>query len=139
MFIWFVVPRQRRATRGRAGSYGAERRAEAGYDAFGAVARLIDGTTSTVEGGRAPRVKMYVPYLALLLAAGDADRHDVPRLRRRRGRSRVGQPTATLGADQSITFVRRTSTPVKGHTYTVVADAQRAERPQASRAPRRSW
>ena len=34
----------------------------------------------------------------------------------------VGQPTAALAADQSITFVPN-FVPVKGHTYTIVSDA----------------
>ena len=49
----------------------------------------------------------------------------------------VGQPTATLAADQSVTFTPA-FVPAKGQTYTGRRDAERGERAHTSRARRTS-
>jgi hypothetical protein len=120
MFIWFVFY-DSPGNPWQSGLYAANGTQKPAYDRFGAVARLIDGTMLTVKAGTTPRVTMYMPYLAYYSQPGavigltyvvrDGSRNVA-----------VGQPVATLAADQSITFAMAFS-PAKGHTYTVTATA----------------
>jgi hypothetical protein len=120
MFIWFVF-HDSAGNPWQSGLYAANNSQKPAYDAFGAVARLIDGTTFTVKAGTTPRVTMYMPYLGyysqpgspigLTYVVSDAA-----------GQVAVGQPVATLAGDQSITFATAFK-PVKGKTYTVTATA----------------
>ena len=120
MFIWFVF-RDTAGNPWQSGLIGTNGVQKPAYDEFGAVARLIDGTTSTTKPGVPARVTMYVPYLShyefpgaeigLTYNVYDGSRNIA-----------VGQPVATLSLDQSITFTP-VFAPVKGHTYTVTAIA----------------
>jgi hypothetical protein len=120
MFIWFVF-RDSVGNPWQSGLYRQDGGQKPAFDSFGAVARLIDGTTTTVKAGAPPRVTMYFPYLSIYAAPGSTIGmtyvvYD--------GSTTVatGQPTAPLGADESVTFVPQ-FTPVKGHTYTISAQA----------------
>src|SRR6266404_3392606 len=62
MFIWFVF-HDTTGNPWQSGLYTASGAQKPAYDAFGALARLVDGTTFTVKAGIAPHVTMYVPYL----------------------------------------------------------------------------
>ena len=120
MFIWFVF-HDSAGNPWQSGLYTAGGAQKPAYDAFGSVARLTDGTTSTVKAGTTPHVTMYVPYLGYYSQPGaqigmtyvvtDGSR-----------RIAIGQPVATLAADNSITFSPQFK-PVKGHTYTVTSTA----------------
>jgi hypothetical protein len=120
MFIWFVF-RDSKGNPWQSGLYAQNGAQKPAFDAFGAVARLIDGTLSNTKAGVPPRVKMYVPYLAHYSQPGTLI--GMTYVVYDGGSSvAVGQPTAALAADQSITFVPN-FVPVKGHTYTIVSDA----------------
>jgi hypothetical protein len=120
MFIWFVF-RDSAGNPWQSGLYTASGAQKPAYDQFGAVARLIDGTTTTTKAGVPARVTMYVPYLAHYVSPGtqigltytvfDGGKFVA-----------TGQPVATLSTDQSISFTP-VFTAVKGHTYTVTAIA----------------
>jgi hypothetical protein len=101
--------------------YAANNSQKPAYDAFGAVARLIDGTTFTVKAGTTPRVTMYMPYLAYYSQPGSPIGMTYV-VRDAAGQVAVGQPVATLAGDESITFTTAFK-PVKGKTYTVTATA----------------
>lgn len=120
MFIWFVF-HDNAGNPWQSGLYGANNIQKPAYDAFGAVARLIDGTMSTVKAGTTPRVTMYMPYLGYYSQPGTEI--GLTYLVRDGANSVVaGQPVASLGGDYSITFSPN-FTPAKGHTYTVTATA----------------
>jgi hypothetical protein len=123
MFIWFVF-HDTSGNPWQSGLFTASGSQKPAYDAFGAVARLTDGTTFTVKAGTAPRVTMYVPYLGYYAEPGSqiGMTYTVTENGRRLA---VAQPVATLAADDSITFVPQFK-PVKGHTYTVAATANEA-------------
>ena len=116
MFIWFVF-RDTKGNPWQSGLYrqnGAEKPA---YSTFSAVARLIDGTMTTTKAGVPPKVTVYVPYLAFFSAPGTT--LGMTYYVKENGRvEAIGQPTAVLGFDQSVTFVPQFK-PVKGHKYTV--------------------
>jgi hypothetical protein len=120
MFIWFVF-HDSAGNPWQSGLYAANNNQKPAYDAFGAVARLIDGTTFTVKAGTTPRVTMYMPYLAYYSQPGSPVGLTYV-VRDAAGQVAVGQPVATLAGDQSITFATA-FTPVKGKTYTVTATA----------------
>jgi len=120
MFIWFVF-RDSAGNPWQSGLFAANGAQKLAYNQFGAVARLIDGTTVTTKPGVSPRVTMYVPYLSHYAAPGAA----IGMTYRVYDGSKaiaVGHPVAPLNLDQSITFTP-VFTPVKGHTYTVTAIA----------------
>jgi hypothetical protein len=120
MFIWFVF-HDTIGNPWQSGLYAANNVQKPAYDAFGAVARLIDGTMFTVKAGTTPRVTMYMPYLGYYSQPGTEI--GVTYVVRDGANSVVaGQPVAALGGDYSITFAAN-FTPVKGHTYTVTATA----------------
>ena len=116
MFIWFVF-RDSVGNPWQSGLLAASGVQKPAYDAFGAMARLIDGTTVTTKAGSAPRVTMYMPYLGSPIG--------VTYVVTDNGNGRAvatAQPLTTLQPDDSITFVPA-FTPAKGHTYTVTATA----------------
>jgi hypothetical protein len=120
MFIWFVF-HDTSGNPWQSGLFTAGGSQKPAYDAFGAVARLTDGTMFTVKAGTSPRVTMYMPYLGYYSEPGaqigmtyvvtDGSRREA-----------VGQPVVALAPDDSISFVP-SFTPVKGHTYTVTSTA----------------
>jgi hypothetical protein len=117
MFIWFVF-RDSKGNPWQSGLFrqnGAEKPA---YSTFSAVAKLIDGTTATAKAGTSPRVKVYVPYLAYYSAAGTTVGMTYFVKDGAKNTGVAGQPTAPLGADQSVTFVPAFKV-VKNHTYTI--------------------
>jgi hypothetical protein len=120
MFIWFVF-HDTAGNPWQSGLYAANGSQKPVYDQFGAVARLIDGTMSTVKAGATPRVTMYVPYLAYYSQPGTQIGLTYV-VREGSATVAVGQPVATLVGDESITFSAAFK-PAKGKTYTVTATA----------------
>jgi hypothetical protein len=120
MFIWFVF-HDTSGNPWQSGLYTAGGSQKPAYDAFGAVARLTDGTTFTVKAGTSPRVTMYVPYLGYYSEPG-AQIGMTYTVTENGRRLAIAQPVATLAADDSISFVAAFK-PVKGHTYTVTSTA----------------
>jgi hypothetical protein len=120
MFIWFVF-HDTAGNPWQSGLYTASGSQKPAYDPFGALARLIDGTMSTVKAGATPRVTMYMPYLAYYSQPGTQIGLTYV-VREGAATVAVGQPVATLAGDQSITFSPAFK-PAKGKTYTVTATA----------------
>jgi Cellulase (glycosyl hydrolase family 5) len=120
MFIWFVF-RDSAGNPWQSGLFTASGAQKPAYNQFGAVARLIDGTMSTVKPGAPAHVTMYVPFLSHYVAPG-AQIGITYTVFDRGGFVVNGQPVATLAPDQSITFTPAFK-PEKGHTYTVTAIA----------------
>jgi hypothetical protein len=123
MFIWFVF-RDSAGNPWQSGLFSAGGSPKPAYSAFGAVARLIDGTTSQTKPGGHPAVTMYMPYLSHFATVGAQigityTVYDGKRV------IANGQPVALLAADQSIHFTPVFKT-VKGHTYSVTAVANEA-------------
>jgi hypothetical protein len=123
MFIWFVF-HDTTGNPWQSGLFTSGGSQKPAYDAFGAVARLTDGTTFTVKAGTSPRVTMYVPYLAYYSGPG-AQIGMTYTVTENGRRLAVAQPVVPLAADSSITFVANFK-PVKGHSYTVTATANEA-------------
>ena len=73
-----------------------------------------------MKAGAPVRVTMYVPYLAHYSEPGSVIGMTYFAYDSKGKAIAVGQPTATLAADQSVTFTPA-FTPAKGQTYTVVA------------------
>jgi hypothetical protein len=120
MFIWFVF-HDTSGNPWQSGLYAANGSQKPAYDAFGAVARLTDGTMSTVKAGTTPRVTVYLPYLAYYSQPGTGI--GMTYLVRDGGAVvATGQPIATLAGDQSITFSPAFKA-AKGKTYTVSVTA----------------
>jgi hypothetical protein len=120
MFIWFVF-HDSAGNPWQSGLYAASGAQKPAYDSFGAVARLIDGTMTTVAAGTTPHVTMYMPYLAYYSQPGTQIGLTYV-VRDGTGTVAVGQPVSSLAADDSITF-SPAFTPAKGKTYTVTATA----------------
>jgi hypothetical protein len=120
MFIWFVF-HDTAGNPWQSGLYAANGSQKPAYDPFGALARLIDGTMSTVKAGTTPRVTVYLPYLAYYSQPGTQIGLTYV-VRQGAETVAVGQPVATLAGDQSIVFAAAFK-PAKGKTYTVTATA----------------
>ena len=120
MFIWFVF-HDSAGNPWQSGLYGSHNDQKPAYDPFGALARLIDGTMTTITAGSTPRVTMYMPYLAYYSQPG-AEIGLTYVVRDGSNTVAVGQPVSALAGDQSITFAPA-FTPVKGKTYSVTATA----------------
>jgi hypothetical protein len=120
MFIWFVF-HDSKGNPWQSGLYDAAGRQKPAYDPFGAVARLIDGTMTTVKAGASPKVTMYLPYIAYYSQPGTQVGLTYV-VRDGSQTVAVGQPVATLQGDESITFVPAFKT-VKGHKYSVTVTA----------------
>ena len=120
MFIWFVF-HDSAGNPWQSGLYGSRNDQKPAYDPFGALARLIDGTMTTITAGSTPRVTMYMPYLAYYSQPGSEIGLTYV-VRDGSNTVAVGQPVSALAGDQSITFVPA-FTPAKGKTYSVTATA----------------
>lgn len=120
MFIWFVF-HDSAGNPWQSGLYTSGGAQKPAYDPFGALARLIDGTMTTITAGSTPRVTMYMPYLAYYSQPGTEIGLTYV-VRDATSTVAVGQPVSALAGDQSITFVPA-FTPTKGKTYTVTATA----------------
>ncbi len=116
MFIWFVF-RDSAGNPWQSGLFSAGGSPKPAYSAFGAVARLTDGTTSRTKPGGHAAVTMYMPYLSHYANVGAQIGITYKVYDGKRFIS-SGQPVALLAADQSIRFTPVFPT-VKGHTYTV--------------------
>ena len=116
MFIWFVF-RDSAGNPWQSGLFSASGSPKPAYSAFGAVARLTDGTTSHTKPGGHPAVTMYMPYLSHYANVG-AQIGITYKVYDGSKFISSGQPVAPLAADQSIRFTPVFPT-VKGHTYTV--------------------
>jgi hypothetical protein len=119
MFVWFTF----RDSSGNPWQSGLEQASGAhkpSFAAFSALARLIDGTLTTVKAGGTPKVTMFVPTIGFNVPAGSAlglTYHVYEGTRE----IAIGQAAPTLAADGSITFFPD-FTPAKKVTYRVVAD-----------------
>ncbi len=120
MFIWFVF-HDSVGNPWQSGLYTVNGSQKPAYDPFGAVARVLDGTLFTVKAGSTPRVSVYVPYLAYYSQPGTQVGLTYV-VSEGSATVAVGQPVATLAADQSITFAPAFK-PVKGKTYSVTVTA----------------
>jgi Glycosyl hydrolase catalytic core len=118
MFIWFTF-RDSAGNPWQSGLFASGGAAKPAYSAFSSVARVTDGTSTTTKAGVAPKVTMFVPYLAHYSEPGATIGMTYFVFDKSKSVA-VGQPTAVLAPDQSVTFVPAFK-PVKGHTYTVVA------------------
>ena len=78
---------------------------------------MIDWTTHEVKAGKAPTVKVYVPLLSYFDPPGTTLGMTY-RVFEGKTQVAVGQPTAPLGFDQSVSFIAQFK-PVRGHTYKV--------------------
>ena len=121
MFIWFVY-RDSAGNQWQSGLYAQSGAQKPAFDAFGSVARLTDGTTTTTTAGVSPKVTMYVPYLSHYSQPGTTIGMTYVVYDSHSSTVAVGQPTATLEPDESITFTPDFK-PAKGQSYTVVATA----------------
>src|SRR5690349_16571604 len=114
MFIWFVF-HDSAGNPWQSGLFGTHNNAKPAYRAFSSVAKLIDGSTSTVKAGSQPKLKVFLPLLGYYTAPGSqiALTYTV-----KDGTKTVAvtnnQPTGTLAADFSVTFTGNFKT-VKGH------------------------
>lgn len=119
MFIWFVY-RDSTGDPWKSGLISQSGAPKPAFAAFGSVARLTDGSTTLAKAGAPVRVTMYVPYLAHYSDPGAVIGMTYFAYNSHGKAIAVGQPTATLAPDQSVTFTPA-FTPAKGQTYTVVA------------------
>jgi hypothetical protein len=131
MFIWFVF-HDSAGSPWQSGLYGASGNQKPAYEAFGAIARLVDGTTLNVSAGTAPRVTMYMPYLGYYSEPG-APIGMTYVVTEGAKRLAIGQPVVPLAADDSITFVPAFKA-LKGHTYTVTSTANESNGHSETRA-----
>ena len=123
MFIWFTF-RDSSGNPWKSGVENSNGSHKPSYAAFSALAKVINGTTTTVKAGAKPTITMYVPELALNAGPGAL----VGMTYRVYDGSKLiadAQPTATIGADESIKFVADFTT-VKKHTYSIVAQVNDA-------------
>jgi hypothetical protein len=119
MFIWFIL-RDSNAKTWKSGLIGTSGARKPAYAAFSATARLLDGQTAYVRAGSPPLVKVYVPYMAYQ----NQSRNVVGityRVYNGTSLVAIGQPSAPLGADESVSFVAD-FTPARGKQYTLTAD-----------------
>ncbi|MBA3843395.1 MAG: cellulase family glycosylhydrolase [Actinobacteria bacterium] len=120
MFIWFVF-RDSTGNPWQSGLEVASGAHKPAYNTFSAIAKLTDGQTVAVAANKAPRLKVYLPFLAYYNPAGAQigvyyTVYDGTKIVAR------GTPTAILGTDQGVSFTPA-FTPVKKHTYSVVVVA----------------
>ena len=123
MFVWFTF----RDSSGNPWQSGLELPSGAhkpAYAAFSSLARLIDGTSTTVKGGSKPKITVFLPYLGYYSQPGATIGMTYFVFDGKRAIAN-GQPTALLNPDYSVTFTP-TFTAVKGHTYTVIVNANEA-------------
>jgi len=119
MFIWFTF----RDSAGNPWQSGIEASSGAhkpSYASFAAVAKPIDGTTQAFAAGVAPTVKVFVPWLSFNDPVGTVLGVTF-RVYSGSTQVAVGQPTAALAPDQSISVKLTGFAPKKGQSYKVVA------------------
>jgi hypothetical protein len=119
MFIWFTF----RDSSGNPWQSGLEQSSgvhKPSYAAFSSLARLIDGTTQTIAAGGSPRLKLFVPYLSFRDEVGST-LGVTYHVYNGSKQMAVGQPTAVLAPDQSVTINLAGLAPKKGQTYRVTA------------------
>ncbi len=122
MFIWFVF-RDSTGNPWQSGLLTAGGVQKPAYDAFGTLARLIDGTTVTTKAGTSPKVTMYMPYLGYYSEPGSQIGVTYVAVDNATGKAvATAQPQVPLQPDDSITFVPAFKA-AKGHTYSVTAKA----------------
>ncbi len=131
MFIWFVF-RDSTGNPWQSGLIAQSGTLKPAFTAFGAVSRLTDGSSMTVKAGKTVRVKMFVPYLAHYSQPGSVIGMTYFAYNSKGKAIAVGQPTAVLAPDESVTFTPAFK-PVKGQTYTVVATLNEANGHSESR------
>jgi hypothetical protein len=121
MFIWFVF-HDSRGNPWQSGLFGTRNNAKPAYRTFSAVAKLIDGSTTTVKAGSKPKIKVFVPLLGYYTAPGSQIDITYSVKDGSKNVAVASQPTASLGADFSVTFTGNFKT-VKKHTYTITVNA----------------
>jgi len=131
MFIWFVF-RDSAGNPWQSGLIAQSGATKPAFASFGAVARLTDGSTTTAKAGVPVHVTMFVPYLAHYAEPGASIGMTYFAYNAQGKAIAVGQPTATLAPDQSVTFTPA-FTPAKNQTYTVVATLNEANGHHQSR------
>jgi cellulase (glycosyl hydrolase family 5) len=118
MFIWFTF-RDNSGNPWKSGVENSNGTHKPSFSSFSALARLIDGTMTTVKAGKAPTVTMYLPTIGSNVEPGSSIGMTY-RVFDGAKPVTVGQPTALLAADNSVKFIANFK-PVKGHTYTVTS------------------
>ncbi|HEY6961795.1 MAG TPA: cellulase family glycosylhydrolase [Gaiellaceae bacterium] len=121
MFIWFTF-RDSAGNPWQSGLEAPSGARKSSYEAFGSLARLIDGQAVSVKAGRTPAVKLYFPQLFYYQGAGGSAGMywKVTEGAQTVG---VGTPVVTFAPDQSLTIPLTGFTPVKKHTYKVTVQA----------------
>jgi hypothetical protein len=121
MFIWFTF-RDSAGNPWQSGLLQPTGVPKLGYDAFGSVARLIDGATVNVPNGKTPKVKLYFPTLFYYQGAGGTA-GTFWRVTLGGATVASGGPVLAFGADQSLTIPLNGFLPVKGKTYSLSVQA----------------
>ncbi|HEY7536941.1 MAG TPA: glycosyl hydrolase [Gaiellaceae bacterium] len=119
MFIWFILRDSTELT-WRSGLITKTGTKKPAYFTFSGEAKKIDGQSQIVVPGKNPTIKVDVPYLTWYNAPG-ARVGITYRVYDGKKLLYVGQPTAKLAPDQTVSFVAKFR-PVKGKTYSVLAD-----------------
>jgi hypothetical protein len=123
MFIWFTL-RDSAANPWQSGLLQPSGIPKPSYSAFGSLARLIDGLTISVPGGKAaPKVKLFFPQLYYYQGTGGSAGMTW-KVSQGATVVAVAQPVVTFAADGSLSITLTGFTPAKGKTYnlTVVAN-----------------
>ncbi len=123
MFIWFTL-RDSAGNQWQSGLESPSGAPKPSYAAFGSLARAIDGVVQNVRGGTSPAVKLYFPLLFSFQGPGGSIGMTYT-VSEKGHVIAVAQPVATFAADESVT-VPLGFKAVKGHVYTVHADANEA-------------
>jgi len=124
MFVWFTF-RDSAGNPWKSGVENTNGSHKPSFAAFSALARLINGTLTTVKAGRTPTITVFVPQLAANAGAG-ATVGLTYHVWDGKSQVAVGQPTAVIAGDESIKFTATGFKPVKGKTYSVTADVNDA-------------
>ncbi len=122
MFIWFTF-RDSAANPWQSGLLQPSGVPKPAYSAFGSLARLIDGLTISVPGGKAgPKVKLYFPQLFYYQGTGGSAGMTW-KVSQNGVVLGIAQPVVKFAGDQSLTIPLTGFTPVKGKTYTLTVVA----------------
>jgi hypothetical protein len=121
MFIWFTF-RDSPDNPWQSGLELASGAHKSAYSAFASIARQTDGQSVVARAGKRPKITVFLPFLGHYSAPGSVigisyTVYD--------GATKIvarGTPTASLGLDESASFVPAFS-PAKGHKYNVVVVA----------------
>ncbi len=114
MFVWFILRDSTSQTwfSGLLTKNGAKKPA---YGTFAAAAKGIDGQSQVIAPGKAPTVRLDVPFLSYHNRVG-AVVGITYRVYDGRTVIAVAQPTARIAADQTVSFVAKFK-PAKGKSY----------------------